>query len=120
MRALVGGRVVAGLRRRTGDRAATEYTIASELRGPSVASRDELNAIVINLARQQGSVTNTMVRAAIGVESEAALRLLTRLVRDGRLVRLGARRGTRDGLPGDGGGRGAGAGGGGGRRRGGL
>lgn len=90
-----------GLLVRTGDRAATEYTIASELRVPSVASRDELNAIVINLARQQGSVTNTMVRAAIGVESEAALRLLTRLVRDGRLVRLGSRRGTRYVVPGD-------------------
>jgi predicted HTH transcriptional regulator len=54
----------------------------------------ELEGLVLELAAR-GPVTNASVRAATGLDRVEALRLLERLVRAGRLQRLGERRGSR-------------------------
>ena len=57
-------------------------------------SQDELADVVAELAANR-TLANSDVRAATGLDRAEALALLTRLVREGRLVRTGERRGVK-------------------------
>ncbi len=85
-----------GLLRQHGERGGATYTLAESLRPPAGLRLrpDELETLVEQLAAD-GPVTNADVRAATGLERTEALALLDRLVRAGRLIRTGERRGTR-------------------------
>ena len=84
----------AGLLLRVGDRSATTYSIAPRLRVPLAATQAELEERIVQLASVT-PVSNSTVREVLGIERAHALRLLARLVDDGRLARTGSRRGTR-------------------------
>ena len=60
---------------------------------------DQIEAIVLRCAFE-GAVTNTTVRERTGLDRQAALAALQRLVDRGQLIQLGERRGTRYELPG--------------------
>lgn len=85
-----------GLLRQHGERGGATYTLFEDLRPPAGLrlGPEELAALVEQLAAD-GPVSNADVRAATGLDRTDALRLLDRLVSEGRLVRTGARRGTR-------------------------
>ena len=65
--------------------------------GTRIAGRD-FHAEVLGLAAA-GSITNTDIRTATGLDRTAAVRILNRLVADGLLERHGSRRGTHYKLP---------------------
>ncbi len=79
-----------------GERGGAQYRLARSLRPPAGLrlDEDELADLVEQLAAQ-GAVTNGGVRQATGLDRVAALRILERLVAEGRLVRVGERRGAR-------------------------
>ena len=54
----------------------------------------DYQAEVLKLAADKGSITNTDVREAIGLDRIAAVKLFNRLVAKGLLERHGSRRGT--------------------------
>lgn len=85
-----------GLLSRHGERGGATYTLVDNLRPPAGLrlGPDELATVIARLA-VEGPISNADVRAATGVDRTEALRLLDRLVREGRLVRTGERRGTR-------------------------
>ena len=56
--------------------------------------RDELKKTVTTMAAE-GPLTNATVRTRLGIDRGEALRLLSELVAEGRLVRYGERKGTR-------------------------
>jgi len=89
-----------GLLKQYGDRGGAEYRLAGNLAPPSGLrlSPAELEAAIVELA-QEAPVTNAVVRERLGVDRSEALRLLDALVKQGRLVREGARRGARYVLP---------------------
>ncbi len=74
--------------------------MASSVKAPAAfrMSPAALEDFVAALAAE-GRLTNEKVRTATGLDRAEALRLLERLVRDGRLRRLGERRGTHYVLP---------------------
>ncbi|MHB1536949.1 MAG: ATP-binding protein [Solirubrobacteraceae bacterium] len=88
--------VDAGLLQRSGRRGGTRYQLAAHLTPPagSRLGREELLALVLEMARAQ-PVTNSTIRERTGLDRQDALSLLAELVSSGRLLRLGARRGTR-------------------------
>lgn len=88
--------VNAGLLERAGERAGTRYHLARQLAPPAGLrlTRDELLDFVRSLA-DEGAVTNQLVRERTGLDRQDVLSLLDELVRDGRLKRVGVRRGTR-------------------------
>ena len=92
----------ARLLRQLGQRGGATYVVSEGLNAPASTrlSDDELDTRVIDLARQ-GPVTNAMLRHEFGIDRVAALKLLSRLVQQRRLVRHGLRRGTRYALPDD-------------------
>jgi ATP-dependent DNA helicase RecG len=94
--------VAAGLLERSGQRGGTRYQLARELGPPAGLRMDrpELLRLIIELANA-GPVTNAVVRQRTGLERHEALALFEQLVREGRLVRVGERRGTRYVRPGD-------------------
>lgn len=91
----------AGLLAQDGERGATRYRLAGDLRPPRGLglSRDDLKRAVLSMA-EQGPVTNQRVRDRFGVDRRVAQTMLGELVDQGALVREGERRGTRYRLPG--------------------
>ncbi len=92
--------VVEGVFLQRGERAGTEYVVAASAGAPVHIHRseEELVQIVLSLA-EEGPITNALVRERTGLDRLAALRLIQRLVADGRLVQEGERRGTRYARP---------------------
>lgn len=86
----------AGLLERMGTRGGTRYRLAEDLAPPAGLrlSRTELCELIMGLATHR-PVTNQVVREATGLDRQAVLSLLDELVADGRLTRVGERRGTR-------------------------
>jgi ATP-dependent DNA helicase RecG len=86
----------AGFLEQIGERGGATYVISREVSAPLSfrMTPAELEQLVLELAAH-GPVTNAGVREATGLDRVEALRLLERLVRSGRLVRVGERRGTR-------------------------
>lgn len=84
-----------GLLEQHGTGSGTLYSLHSRFAGPDGARtrpRDFV-AEVLALSRE-GPVTNASVRARTGLDRAMAVRILNRLVDDGRLERRGSRRGT--------------------------
>lgn len=83
-----------------GRRGGATYRLGGNLRPPAGLrlSPEELAGVVLHLA-EAGPIANSDVRAATGLDRVEALALLDRLVKDGRLVRTGQRRGSRYQLP---------------------
>ncbi len=79
-----------------GQRGGATYRLSGTLNPPAGLrlSSAELANVVIQLARE-GPIANRDVRLATGVDRAEALALLDGLVRDGRLVRTGQRRGAK-------------------------
>lgn len=90
----------AGLLQQYGERGGARYGLAPQLTAPAAfrLTPDALEALVVALARE-APVTNGSVRAATGLDRAETLRLLDKLVSDGRLQRSGQRRGTRYSAP---------------------
>lgn len=86
----------AGLLERFGQRGGTRYRLALELEPPAGLSlnRAELKDLILGLAGED-TIANAKVRAATGLDRQDVLSLLDELVRDGELVRIGEKRGTR-------------------------
>ena len=85
-----------GFLRQVGERGGARYVLAPQIKAPASfrLSADALGELVLALA-QEGPITNATVRDATGLDRTEALRILERLVSDGRLDRIGERRGTR-------------------------
>ena len=85
-----------GFLEQRGQRGGATYRLSGSLRPPAGLrlSTEELDDVVARLAAD-GSIANSDVRAATGLDRVEALSLLDRLVRSGRLRRSGQRRGTR-------------------------
>ena len=79
-----------------GKRGGATYHLSGTLRPPAGLrlSPTELADVVLQLA-EAGPISNSDVRAAIGLDRSEALSLLDGLVKDGRLTRSGQRRGTK-------------------------
>jgi ATP-dependent DNA helicase RecG len=89
--------VDAGLLLREGVRGGTTYLLApEELRRVSAGLSDaDVSAVILDLLRDQETVTNADVRRVANVDRQVALRQLEKLRNDGTIVREGERRGTR-------------------------
>lgn len=85
-----------GFLEQRGQRGGATYRLSGTLSPPAGLrlSPGELEDIVLELAKQ-GPIANSDVRTATGLDRAEALALLDRLVKDGRLVRTGQRRGAR-------------------------
>lgn len=85
-----------GLLRQQGRRGGATYTLAESLRPPAGLrlGADDLADLVARLADER-PLTNAEVRRVTGLDRVESLAILARLVREGRLVRTGERRGTR-------------------------
>lgn len=83
-----------------GQRGGATYRLSGTLRPPAGLrlSPDALADVVLRLA-EHGPIANSDVRAATGLDRAEALALLDRLVKHGRLVRSGQRRGAKYHLP---------------------
>jgi ATP-dependent DNA helicase RecG len=79
-----------------GQRGGASYRLSGTLRPPAGLrlSPEELADVVAQLAAG-GPISNSDVRAATGLDRAEALGVLDRLVREGRLVRTGQRRGAK-------------------------
>jgi len=90
----------AGFVRQRGERGGAAYHLEESLAPPAGLrlDRDELSATIEAMAAEQ-PITNASVRNATGLERGEVKYLLKRLVDEGRLVKLGERRGTRYRLP---------------------
>jgi ATP-dependent DNA helicase RecG len=86
----------AGLLRQHGRRGGAYYTLVEEVAPPAAyrLNDEELAVLLIAEAGEQ-ALTNARVRELTGVGRDQALALLNKLVADGRLRRVGERRGTR-------------------------
>lgn len=91
-----------GFVRQQGERGGTAYYLEPSLAPPAGLrlDRDELTMAVETMAAEQ-PITNAAVRDATGLERGEVKYLLKRLVDQGRLVKVGERRGTRYRLPND-------------------
>jgi ATP-dependent DNA helicase RecG len=81
-----------------GSRGGASYTLNETLAPPAGLrlTRQALKDLIIELAADDGPpLTNARVRERTGLDRAEALRLLDDLVSEGRLERLGTRRGTR-------------------------
>jgi ATP-dependent DNA helicase RecG len=89
-----------GFLAQSGERGGAVYRLADDLAPPAGLrlGREQLADLVEALA-QDGPVTNSLVREHTGLDRANAVRLLSDLVRQGRLVQVGSRRGTRYVLP---------------------
>ncbi|MGE5282528.1 MAG: ATP-binding protein [Chloroflexota bacterium] len=90
----------AGFLLQRGQRGGTAYVLEGDLEPPAGLrlERDELKKLVCSIA-QEGPVKNADVRGRTGLDRLDALSLLNELVGEGRLVRVGQRRGSRYVLP---------------------
>jgi ATP-dependent DNA helicase RecG len=95
-RSILQGLVDAGVLVRRGQRAGSTYHIAPTLGVPARIRHtdDEVDEVIIDLA-SHGPITNEQVRQRTGLDRQAALVALKRLVSQGRLIQTGERRGTR-------------------------
>lgn len=95
-RSLLQSLVDAGVLLRRGQRGGSTYHVGPDLGVPARIRHtdEEIDENIIGYA-QQGAVTNALVRERTGLDRQAALTALQRLVEQGRLVRSGERRGTR-------------------------
>jgi ATP-dependent DNA helicase RecG len=86
----------AGFLVQQGERGGSSYVLDGSLQPPAGLrlTPGELQDVVVGLAAD-GPITNASVRERTGLDRAAALRLLDVLVADGRLARVGERRGTR-------------------------
>lgn len=84
-----------GFVERRGVRGGATYQLSSSLRPPAGLRLNEqqLEDVVLELAAR-GAIRNADVRAVTGLDRSQALSCLERLVKDGRLIRSGQRRGT--------------------------
>ena len=91
----------AGFLDQIGERGGAMYILASAIRAPAAfrLTPRELRDLVVTLAEEEGALTNAKVRAVTGLERIETLRLLDRLVREGRLLRRGEKRGSHYVLP---------------------
>lgn len=91
----------AGLLVQDGERGATRYRLAPDLRPPGGLglSRDEMKSTMHAMA-EQGPLTNQRIRERLNLDRKVVQALLHELVDEGKLVREGERRGTRYRLPG--------------------
>ncbi|MGH3041803.1 MAG: helix-turn-helix domain-containing protein [Gaiellaceae bacterium] len=80
-----------------GSRGGASYTLNETLAPPAGLrlTRQALKELVLQLATDGPPLTNARVRERTGLDRAEALRLLDELVSEGRLERIGARRGTR-------------------------
>jgi len=80
-----------------GSRGGASYTLNETLAPPAGLrlTRQALKELVLQLATDGPPLTNARVRERTGIDRTEALRLLDELVSEGRLERVGARRGTR-------------------------
>ena len=85
----------AGFLQQVGERGGATYILSSSVTAPVAfrLSPSDLENFVVSLATEE-PLTNSRVRAATGLDRIQALRLLEKLVRAGRLQRVGERRGT--------------------------
>jgi len=85
----------AGFLEQVGQRGGAAYVLARAVRAPAAfrMSPGDLRAFVLDLAEDE-PLTNAKVRAATGLDRVEAFRLLNQLVREGKLVRRGERRGA--------------------------
>lgn len=95
-RSLLQSLVDTGVLVRRGQRGGSTYHVAPDLGVPARIRHtdDEIDEIILGYA-SQGAVTNALVRERTGLDRQAALNALQRLVERGHLVQLGERRGTR-------------------------
>lgn len=86
----------AGFLRQEGERGGATYVLAPSVKAPVAfrLSPSDLEDFVATLA-EDGPLTNARVRAHTGLDRPESLRVLDKLVREGRLRRLGEKRGTR-------------------------
>jgi ATP-dependent DNA helicase RecG len=86
----------AGFVRQRGERGGASYHLEGSLAPPAGLrlDRDEL-AIAIETLAAEGPITNSVVRKVTGLGRGEVKYLLKRLVDEGRLVKIGERRGTR-------------------------
>jgi ATP-dependent DNA helicase RecG len=86
----------AGFLVQRGRRGGATYILDRSLQPPAGLrlGRAELEDLVFEMA-SEGPLSNAEVRARTGLDRPQALQLLSRLVAEGRLTRLGERRGTR-------------------------
>ncbi len=91
----------AGFLYQEGRRAATSYVLESSLAPPAGLrlSAEELETLVFEIAQEGEPLTNAKVRARTGLDRVETLRVLDALVRAGRLIRQGERRGSRYVVP---------------------
>jgi ATP-dependent DNA helicase RecG len=89
----------ADLLRQVGTRGGASYELRPDLGGRSRHLPDDIEARVLNWVEMMGNITNYAVRLLFDLDRAQALAVLDRLVRDGRLVRVGERRGTKYVLP---------------------
>ena len=86
----------AGFLQQVGAGPGTAYALSPDIRRPAgiwVRGLDPFTQ-VLRLAAGRRSITNSDVRAAIGLDKAAATRILGRLVTEGQLERRGEKRGT--------------------------
>ena len=90
-----------GLLTQTGSRGGATYQLAGDLAPPAGLrlGRAELADLIESLAHER-PVTNALVRDRTGLDRASAVRMLSELVHDGRLLLVGTRRGARYVLPG--------------------
>lgn len=86
----------AGFIRQRGERGGATYHLEDSLAPPAGLrlDRDELATVIEGMAAER-PITNAQVRKATGLERGEVKYLLKRLVDEGRLVKVGERRGTR-------------------------
>ncbi len=89
----------AGFLRQEGDRSGARYLLAPTLAPPAGLRMSQADLRTVEDLAAEQPVTNALVRERLGLDRVEALRLLTGLVAEGRLVREGERRGVRYLLP---------------------
>ncbi|HVC14031.1 MAG TPA: ATP-binding protein [Acidimicrobiales bacterium] len=91
-----------GFLSQSGTKGGAVYRLAGDLAPPAGLrlSPEQLADLIEELA-QERPITNAVVREHTGLDRTDAIRLLNDLVRQGRLVQTGSRRGTRYVLPGE-------------------
>jgi ATP-dependent DNA helicase RecG len=86
----------AGFLQQIGERGGATYRLAQTVGAPAAfrMSPADLRQFVLELADEEGILTNAKVRAATGLDRVETFRLLDQLVRERQLIRRGERRGA--------------------------
>ena len=85
----------AGFLTQVGERGGSTYILSPSVRAPAAfrLSPSDLEDFVVSMAQQE-PLTNARVRGVTGLDRAETLRVLDKLVNEGRLMRLGEKRGT--------------------------